>query len=83
VEIFYEEEDELKRKMLRNTLKNIEYQLNYLPGFLRSHRTSIVNIDHAEDLKRKYNSYYLDLHKIDEPVPVSRQYLVRIKEALQ
>jgi len=83
VEIFYEDEDELKRKMLRNTLKNIEYQLNYLPGFLRSHRTSIVNIQHAKELNRKYNSYYLDLNKIDEPVPVSRQNLVRIKEALQ
>lgn len=82
VEIFYYDETGLKRKMLRNTLKNIEYQLMNRSNFLRCHRTCIVNINFAKDLKRKYNSYLLELEGMDEPIAVSRQYLMRVKDAL-
>lgn len=82
VKITYRHNSDIKYKLLRNTLKNIEIQLNHFPNFLRCHRAYIVNMDFAQKVKRKYNSYFIDLKGIDTPLPVSRQYLIRIKEAI-
>lgn len=82
VEIIYTTEQGIRKKMLRNTLKNIEYQVHKHANFLRCHRTSIINLDYAERLRKRYNSYLIDLKGMDEGIPVSRQYLMRVKEAV-
>ena len=45
-------------------------------------RTYIINIDHIEMIRRKFNSHWLYHQKFSEQIPVSRQYLLRVKEAL-
>ena len=82
VDIIYKEEDEIKKKLLRNTLKNIEYKVNDYKVFVRCHRTCIVNINYAEKLNRKFNNYWLSIKGIEEDIPVSRQYILQIREAL-
>ncbi|HLN21782.1 MAG TPA: LytTR family DNA-binding domain-containing protein [Bacteroidales bacterium] len=83
VEIAYMESDLLKRKLIRNTLKNIELQLMAYPNFIRCHRICIVNTRHVENLKLINNNYVLSVRGFGEKLPVSRQYLIRLREALE
>jgi len=82
VEICYLDGLNLKKKLLRNTLNSIEQQVRPYALFLRCHRTYIVNIDHIELIRRKFNSHWLIIRNFNEQIPVSRQYLLRVKEAL-
>jgi len=82
IEVHYLAKDTVEKKLLRNTLKNIEIQLNQLPMLLRCHRTCIVNMDMAEKLIRNYNGYTLKMKDLQLSIPVARQYVNEIREAL-
>jgi len=82
VEIVYKEGDNFKKQLLRNTLKHIEHQTTQYASFIRCHRTCIINVHHTKNLYRKQNSYWLSIRDYPEQVPVSRQYLMQIKEAI-
>lgn len=82
VEIDYIEGQLLRKKLIRNTLKNIEQQLKPYPNFIRCHRICIVNTYYIEKLNRKFNNYWLTIKVSEELIPVSRQYLLKLKEAL-
>lgn len=82
VEILYLEGDTLKKKLLRNTLKNIEQQIKQYSNFLRCHRICIVNIHFIEKINRKNESHWLTIKGFSGQLPVSRQYLLKLKEAL-
>jgi len=80
VEIVYKDGELFKRKLIRNTMKNIELQIRQYSNFLRCHRVCIVNLHFIEKLSRNGQNHWLTIRGFDEPVPVSRQYLLRIKE---
>jgi len=82
IEIVYKEENNFKKKLIRNTLKNIELQIKQYPDFIRCHRTCIVNTLYIEKLNKGYGNHWLAIKEYSEPIPVSRQYLLKIKEAL-
>jgi hypothetical protein len=82
VEISYHDEGIVKKKMVRNTLRNVEQQLSEFNNFIRTHRTSIVNIQYIDKLNKNFNSYWLSLDKTKETIPVSRQYLMAVKDLL-
>ena len=82
VEVGYHEETEVKKKMIRNTLKNIEKQLDDFNNFIRTHRSSIVNIQYINKLHKNFNTYWLTLDDTKETVPVSRQYLMAVKDLI-
>jgi len=82
IEIFYLENDSTEKKLIRNTLKDIEFQLVHQTNFIRCHRTSIVNLAFVEKLTRNYSGYSLKMSYIEDDIPVSRQYLLLVKEAL-
>lgn len=82
VELVYKEGEELKSKLLRNTLKNIEQQLKPHPEFIRCHRSYIVNIQYVQKLSKDQNSHWLRILGYKDNIPVSRQYLLNIREAL-
>jgi hypothetical protein len=82
VEIAYYEQDKLIKKLIRNTLKNIELQLKQYASFIRCHRTCIVNTHFIEKLNKSFNSYWIKISGYDEQIPVSRQYLLKLKESL-
>lgn len=82
VEIEFVEDKLLKKKLIRNTLKNIEQQVKPYPNFIRCHRICIVNIHYIDKLNRKFNNYWLTMKGSDEEIPVSRQYLLKLKEVL-
>ena len=82
VKIYYREEEKVKQKMLRKTIRNMYDQLRKYPEFLRCHRTSIVNSQYIVSLKNNYRGYSLELLDYEEEIPVSRQYLLTVKEYL-
>ena len=82
VEVVYKDKDVFKKKLLRNTLKNIELQLKPYSIFIRCHRTCMVNSRFVEKLNRNYNNFWLSIEGSNEQIPVSRQYLAMIKDTL-
>lgn len=82
VEIIYKEGDVFKRKLIRNTLRNIEVQLKQYSNFIRCHRICIVNLYYIEKLIRNNNNHWLIIKGYDDQVPVSRQYLLKLRDAL-
>lgn len=82
VEVVYKEGDIYKKRLIRNTLKNIELQIKPYSNFLRCHRICIVNLHFIEKLIRINENYWLIIKGSAEQLPVSRQYLLRLREAL-
>ncbi len=82
IEIYYMVKDVTEKKLVRNTLKNIETQLVQLPEFIRCHRTSIVNMLYVTKLERNYSGYRLKMRNLDHYIPVSRQYLILVKDLI-
>ncbi len=80
VEVGFRDGAELKKKMIRNTLKNVEKQLKEFNNFIRTHRSSVVNIQYVDKLHKNFNTYWLSLDGTNETVPVSRQYLMAVKD---
>ncbi|UCH15237.1 MAG: LytTR family transcriptional regulator [Bacteroidales bacterium] len=81
VEIVYKENNNFRKKLIRSTLKNIELQISQYTNFIRCHRTCIVNTLFIDKLDRRLNNQWLTIKGYDEQVPVSRQYLLKVKEA--
>jgi len=74
--------DNLRKKLIRNTLKNIEFFIKQYSNFIRCHRTCIVNMHYIEKLHQDYSSHWITIKGSNEKIPVSRQYLLKLKEAL-
>ncbi len=82
VEVVFKENELFQSKLIRNTLKNIEIQLRPYSNFVRCHRICIVNTHFIERLQREENNYWLHIKSYDERLPVSRQYLLKLKEII-
>lgn len=82
VEIVFREGDDYRKKLIRNTLRNVEIQIRQYSNFIRCHRICIVNLHFVEKLIRNNNNHWLAIKGYEEKVPVSRQYLLKLKEAI-
>lgn len=80
IEIYYTEEDVLQKKLIRNTLKNLEHQLKSYSNFIRCHRTCIINVKFIDKLERNLSNHWITIKGYSEQIPVSRQYLLKVKE---
>jgi len=78
VEIHYRTEDQMRREIIRNTLKKVEGSLAS-PPFMRVHRSYVVNVEQVREVTGNAQGYHLHLDGIAEPIPVSRS---RSKEVL-
>jgi len=83
IEVFWEKESEIIKRLIRKTLINAEYQLKEYKNYVRCHRTCLVNVDYVSKLNIYPQGYKLRLNFIEEEIPVSRQYILKVKEALQ
>ena len=83
VEIFWKEMGEIKKKLIRQTLLNTEHQFIKHPQIIRCHRTCLFNTNYVSKLNIYPQGYKLKLEYIEEEIPVSRQYILKVKEALQ
>lgn len=66
-------EAQIKTKIIRNSISNIELQLSSIPFLFRTHRAFIVNIKMVDSQKGNTLGYRLKLSGIDNEIPVARQ----------
>jgi hypothetical protein len=64
---------QIRKKIIRNSISNIEKQLQVIPFFFRTHRAFIVNIKQVDTQKGNRLGYRLKMHGTDTLIPVSRQ----------
>lgn len=82
VEIVYKLNEKVNRRLIRNTLTNTEKQLAGYSYLMRCHRSCIVNLNSIRRLRKSHEGMQLELYDYPREVNVSRQYILKIKEAL-
>ncbi|MFN3555148.1 MAG: LytR/AlgR family response regulator transcription factor [Bacteroidales bacterium] len=82
VEVHYSDGSQTLKRLLRNTLRNVELILLSHPNFMRCHRICIVNIHKIKRLNGNCSNGSLSMEDSDENLPVSRQYYLSLKERL-
>jgi hypothetical protein len=81
VSIYYSTNKKLSKFMIRNTLKTLEEKLQRL-GFLRCHRSYLVNFSKVKILKREKDGVFLELNTEDGlTLPVSKTYVSAIVQS--
>jgi DNA-binding LytR/AlgR family response regulator len=60
------------KKMIRNSINNIEQQLARIPFIMRIHRAFIVNLKMVASKKGNNLGYQLKISNTDAEIPVSR-----------
>lgn len=83
VKVLYLDTDgKVQSKMLRQTMNNIESQLNAYPHIIRCHRAFIVNLQHVRHASTSTAGLQLSLDATTLRVPVSKTYLSIVKASL-
>jgi hypothetical protein len=78
--IYYVSNNKISKYMIRNTLKNLETRLLSL-GFIRCHRSYLVNFSQVKILKREKDGLFLELNSNPHLIlPVSKTYVSSIIE---
>jgi hypothetical protein len=73
IEFHLSVDNQIKKRVIRNSINNIEQQLSSIPFIFRTHRAFIVNIKKVISQKGNTLGYRLKLSGTDTEVPVSRQ----------
>ena len=72
--VFYLEMDnQLKKRIVRNSISNVEQQLSTFTFIMRTHRAFIINMNKIKTKKGNSLGYHLLLLGTDAEIPVSRQ----------
>jgi DNA-binding LytR/AlgR family response regulator len=82
IEIIYKQNEKVSRRMIRNTLAYAEQLLSQYPFLIRCHRSSVVNINCIQKVNKTAEGLKLDLLDYSRAVNVSRQYVLKVREAL-
>lgn len=72
----------VQSKMLRQTMNNIEAQLNVYPHIIRCHRAFIVNLQHVTHASTSSAGLQLSIDATSLRVPVSKTYISIVKAIL-
>ncbi len=73
VSVFYILQNKVQRKLLRNTLKNMEEMLKE-NAIVRCHRSFIVNPSNVEFMQKESKKFIIKIKHIDRQIPVSEKY---------
>ncbi len=83
IEVIYLNEEKVSKKLIRNTLKNTEELFSKYPSIIRCHRSCMVNKIHIDKVIKGNEGLILTLIDYPEKIHVSRQYVLKVKEALK
>jgi DNA-binding LytR/AlgR family response regulator len=82
--VFYLSDGEgVLRKMIRNSISNIEKQLSRHPVFFRTHRAFIVNLAKIESRQGNMAGHRLRIRGVNKDIPVSRQNARAFEQKLE
>lgn len=73
VSVFYILENKVQRKLLRNTLKNMEEMLKE-NSIVRCHRSFMVNPANVEFMQKESKKFNIKIKHINKSIPVSDKY---------
>ncbi len=73
VTIFYSPDGQIKKDMVRSSMKKMEGQLT-AHGLIRCHRSYMVNMENVQWIKKKGRHYQIKMKNCDLIIPVSRGY---------
>ena len=73
VSVFYILQNKVQRKLLRNTLKNMEEMLKE-NAIVRCHRSFMVNPANVEFMQKESKKFNIKIKHIDKSIPVSEKY---------
>lgn len=80
VTIFYEDQDRVKKFMLRNTMKRLEKELEKTQ-IRRCHRSFMVNFENVKMVRLTGTSLYIFIETFEElKIPVSRTFAEKVHE---
>lgn len=71
VEVFYRQNQEVHKELIRNSLKAIEAQLSSA-DFFRCHNRFLINLHHIQKVEGNARNFELVIARIEERIPVSR-----------
>lgn len=75
-------EGRIQSKMIRQTISNVESQLEAYPYIIRCHRAFIVNLQHVRHAKSSTSGLQLTLDATSDQVPVSKTYMSLVRSSL-
>jgi len=82
VKVNYTEDNIVKQKLLRTTIKQMEDELAPVSSIVRCHRAFLVNVKYISSVKGNSQGYRLIFDYPTEEIPVSRAYAKEIRDRL-
>lgn len=82
LQVYYRKENKASKVLLRNTLQNMELQLNEFPSIERCHRAFLVNIHQINGVNGNSQGVKLQL-PFGLEIPVSRTYSKQLKSKIE
>ena len=82
IEVYYLFNNNMKKVMLRSTLKNAHASLKRFSNFYRCNRTYIVNLDKVKSVTGNSQGYKLILFDTEKSIPVSRTLTREVTQRL-
>lgn len=79
--IYYYKDNLIKKELVRNSLKNIEQDMQKY-NCIRCHRSYIINLLNVSSIKKNGRSYEINMGGSHTPIPISRGYIDTVKELL-
>lgn len=83
IEVIYKQDEKMSKKLIRNSLKNTETLLSKYPSIIRCHRSCMVNKNQIQKITKGNEGLILTLTGYPKSIHVSRQYVLKVKEALK
>jgi len=82
IEVFWREGQEIKSQMVRCSLMKAEEVVGDDKFIFKCHRSYLANINFVDKIEGSSQGYRLYFDKVDFPIPVSKNYAIKLKELI-
>jgi len=83
IEVYYRSGREIKKQLIRSTLKKVVEVTQQYNFIIQCHRTFIVNTNHIIEIQGNSQGYKLFVEGIGFPIPVSQKYINEFKKLME
>lgn len=80
--VYYLENNRINKRMIRNSMKNVESLTSKFPTLIRCHHSFLINTVHVKAYTSKHRNYKVSLHHVQQEIPVSRRSWRKIEKRL-
>jgi hypothetical protein len=80
--VYYRKENEIKKEVIRKSLKSIENQVEAFEQIKRCHKSYIVNLKNVEAVSGNAKGYKLKFTNLNFSIPVSRNFPISMIESI-